>query len=43
MRAFVEAQKVRLITVPEMVGTSRLGPADVRAVARIRRLIRDPA
>ena len=41
MRSFVEAQGVRLIMVPEMVGTSRLGPADVRAVLRIRRLIRD--
>ena len=41
MRSFVEAQGVRLIPVLEMVGTSRLGPADVAAMARIRRLIRD--
>ena len=41
MRSMVEAQGVRMIMVPEMVGTSRLGPADVRALARIRRLIRD--
>ena len=41
MRPFAEAQGVRLIPVPEMVGTSRLGPADVAAMARIRRLIRD--
>src|SRR5262245_56918560 len=41
MRSFVEAQGVRLIMVPEMFGTSRLGPADAAAVARIRRLIRD--
>lgn len=41
MRPFVEAQGVRLIAVPEMVGTSRLGPADVAAMARIRRLIRE--
>ena len=41
MRPFVEAQGVRLIPVPEMVGTSRMGPADVAAMTRIRRLIRD--
>jgi glycosyltransferase involved in cell wall biosynthesis len=41
MRSFVEAQGVRLTFVPEMVGTSRLGSADVAALARIRRLIRD--
>jgi glycosyltransferase involved in cell wall biosynthesis len=41
MRSFVEAQGVRLTLVPQMVGTSRLGLADVGAVARIRRLIRD--
>ena len=41
MRSFVEAQGVHLAVVPEMVGTTRLGPADVVAVARIRRLIRD--
>ena len=32
MRPFVEAQGVRLIPVPEMVGTSRMGPADVAAM-----------
>lgn len=41
MRHFVEAQGIRLTMVPEMVGTTRLGPGDVAAVARIRRLIRD--
>jgi glycosyltransferase involved in cell wall biosynthesis len=41
MRPFVEAQGVQLTMVPEMVGTTRLGPGDVVAVARIRRLIRD--
>ena len=41
MRSFVEAQGVRLAMVPEMVGTTHLGPADVLAVARVRRLIRD--
>jgi len=41
MRSFVEGQGVRLTLVPEMVGTSRLGPADVWALARIRRMIRD--
>ena len=40
MRPFVEAQGVRLIPVPEMVGTSRIRPADVAAMTRIRRLIR---
>ena len=40
MRSFVEAQGVHLAEVPEMVGTTRLGPADVMAVARIRCLIR---
>ena len=41
MRSFVESQGVRLTLVPELVATSRLGPADVVAMARIRRLIRD--
>ena len=41
MRSFVESQSVRLTLVREMVATSRLGPADVVAMARIRRLIRD--
>ena len=41
MRSFVEAQGVHVTLVPEMVGTTRLGPADVVALARIRRLIRD--
>ena len=41
MRSFVEGQGVRLTLVPEMAGTSRLGPADVWALARIRRMIRD--
>ena len=41
MRSFVEAQGIDVAVVPEMVGTTRLGPADVVAVARIRRLIRD--
>jgi glycosyltransferase involved in cell wall biosynthesis len=41
MRPFVEAQGVRLSLVPEMAGTSRLGPRDLVAVARIRKLIRD--
>ena len=41
MRSFVESQGVRLTLVREMVATSRLGPADVVAMARIRRLIRD--
>jgi len=40
MRSFVEAQGVHVAMVPEMVGTTRLGPADVVALARIRRLIR---
>ncbi len=41
MRSFVEAQGIDVAVVPEMVGTTRLGPADVVAVARIRHLIRD--
>src|SRR6185436_3106084 len=41
MRSFVEAQGVDLAMVPEMVGTTHLGPSDVVAVARIRRVIRD--
>jgi glycosyltransferase involved in cell wall biosynthesis len=41
MRPFVEAQGVKLSIVPEMVGTTRLGPGDVVAVARIRQLIRE--
>ena len=43
MRSFVEGQGVRLTPVPEMAGTSRLGPADVWALARIRRIPRCPA
>jgi glycosyltransferase involved in cell wall biosynthesis len=41
MRSFVEAQGVHVTVVPDMIGTARLGPADIVAVARIRRLIRD--
>ena len=41
MRSLVEAQGIRVTEVPEMVGTTRLGPADVRALARVRRLIRE--
>ena len=41
MRPFVEAQGIDLTVVPTMVSTTRLGPADVVAVARIQRLIRD--
>jgi len=41
MRPFVEAQGVHVTAVPEMVGTARVGPRDVLAVARIRKLIRD--
>lgn len=41
LRSFVEAQGVHLAAVPEMVGTTRLEPSDVVAVARVRRLIRD--
>lgn len=40
MRAFVEARGIQPFYVPEMVATSRLGPADIVALARIRRLIR---
>jgi glycosyltransferase involved in cell wall biosynthesis len=41
MRRFAEAEGVQLTMVPEMVGTSRLGPGDVVALVRIRKLIRD--
>jgi glycosyltransferase involved in cell wall biosynthesis len=41
MGRFVESRGIHPIFVPEMVGTSRLGPADVAAMVRIRRLIRD--
>jgi glycosyltransferase involved in cell wall biosynthesis len=41
MRSFIEAQGIPVSTVPEMVGTTRLGPGDVVALARIRKLIRD--
>ena len=41
LRSCVEAQGIDVAVIPEMVGTTRLEPADVIAVARIRRLIRD--
>ena len=41
MKAFVQAQGLEPIFIPEMVATSRLGPADAVALARIRRVIRE--
>ena len=41
MRSFVEAQGIHVAVVPAMVGTTRLGLADVVAVGWIRRMIRD--
>ena len=40
MRPLVEAHAISPIAIPEMVGTSRLGPADIGALVRTRRLIR---
>jgi glycosyltransferase involved in cell wall biosynthesis len=41
MRPLVERRGVHPIVIPEMIGTPRIGPRDVAALARIRRLVRD--
>jgi glycosyltransferase involved in cell wall biosynthesis len=41
MRPLVESRGVHPIVIPEMVGTPRLGPRDLTALARIRRVVRD--
>jgi glycosyltransferase involved in cell wall biosynthesis len=41
MRPLVERRGVHPIVIPEMVGTPRLGPRDVAALMKIRRLIHD--
>jgi glycosyltransferase involved in cell wall biosynthesis len=41
MRPLVERRGVQPIVIPEMVGTPRMGPRDVTALLKIRRLVRD--